>query len=102
MDELKGHWTTSASSPILFKKVDIFIPLEVYTCEVTACSISLATSIQLQRYMNFSFSCHFKKLRVLKMAATILADEFGTIHHYSSLEKNSEARLCSSLDTYKS
>ena len=42
-----------------FKKVEIFIPLEVYTYVVTACSILLATSAQLQRYMNFSFSSHF-------------------------------------------
>ena len=35
---LKGHWTTSASSPIFFfKKVEIFISLEVYTYVVTAC-----------------------------------------------------------------
>ena len=35
------------------------------------------------------------------MAATVTAVEFGTIHHYSSLEENSEACLCSSLDKYK-
>ena len=35
---LKGHWTTSASSTIFFfKKVEIFISLEVYTYVVTAC-----------------------------------------------------------------
>ena len=35
---LKGHWTTSTSSPdFFFKKVEIFIPLEVYTYVVTAC-----------------------------------------------------------------
>ena len=35
---LKGHWTTSASSPFFFfKKVEIFISLEVYTYVVTAC-----------------------------------------------------------------
>ena len=27
--------------------------------------------------------------------------EFGIVHHYSSLEENAEAYLCSSLDTYK-
>ena len=27
--------------------------------------------------------------------------EFGTVHHYSSLEENSEAYLCSSLNRYK-
>ena len=30
------------------------------------------------------------------MAATVMTVEFGTIHHYSSLEKNSEACLCGS------
>ena len=34
---LKGHWTTSASSPNFFKKVEIFTSLEVYTYVVTAC-----------------------------------------------------------------
>ena len=33
----------------------------LYTYVVTACSILLATSTQLQRYMNFSFSSHFWK-----------------------------------------
>ena len=35
------------------------------------------------------------------MAATVMTVEFGTIHHYSSLEENSEACLCSSLNRYK-
>ena len=35
------------------------------------------------------------------MAATVMIIEFGTIYHYSSLEENSEACLCSSLDNYK-
>ena len=35
------------------------------------------------------------------MAATIMTVEFGTIHHYSSLEKYSEACFCSSLNKYK-
>ena len=43
MPLLKGHWTTSASSPDIFKKVKIFIPLEVYTYVVTVCIILLAT-----------------------------------------------------------
>ena len=32
----------------------------------------------------------FKSL-LLKMAATVMTVEFGTIHHYSNLEENSEA-----------
>ena len=35
------------------------------------------------------------------MAATVMTVEFGTIHHYSILEENSEACLCSSMDRYK-
>ena len=34
------------------------------------------------------------------MAAAVVTVEFGTIHHYSSLEENSEACLCSSLNRY--
>ena len=39
----------------------------------------------------------FKSL-LLKMATIVLTVEFGTIHHNSSLEENSEACLCSSLN----
>ena len=49
---------------------------------------------------NFSFSIHFKS-QLLKMAATIMTVEFGTIHHNSSLEEIAEACLCSSLDIQK-
>ena len=42
--KLKGYWTTLASSPNFFFKVEIFMPLEVYTYVVTACLILLATS----------------------------------------------------------
>ena len=35
------------------------------------------------------------------MAATVMTIEFGTIHHHSSLEENSEACLCSSMNKYK-
>ena len=33
------------------------------------------------------------------MAATVMTVEFGTIHQCSSLEENSEACLCSSLNS---
>ena len=56
----KGALDNFSLIPQFFsKKVEIFIPLEVYTYVVTACSILLATSTQLQRYMNFSFGSHF-------------------------------------------
>ena len=49
---LKGHWTTSASSPEFFfkKKVEIFILLEVYTYVVNCmlnltCNFNSATEI---------------------------------------------------------
>ena len=35
------------------------------------------------------------------MAATVMTGEFGTIHHYSSLEETSEVCLCSSLDRFE-
>ena len=41
------------------------------------------------------------KSRLFKMAATSMTVEFGTIHHHSSMEENSEACLCGSLDRYK-
>ena len=36
------------------------------------------------------------------MAATVITGEFGTIHHYSSMEENYEACLHSFLNRYKS
>ena len=42
----------------------------------------------------------FKSL-LLKMATIVITVEFGTLHYYSSLEENSEACLCSSLNGYK-
>ena len=61
MTNVLGHWTTSASSPdfFFFQKVDIFIPLQVYTYEVTACLILLTTLTLLRRHVNFSCSGHF-------------------------------------------
>ena len=35
------------------------------------------------------------------MATIVITVEFGTLHYYSSLEENSEACLCSSLNRYK-
>ena len=48
--------------PIFFsKKVEIFKSLEGYVYVINACAFLLATSIQLQRYKDFSFVGHFKK-----------------------------------------
>ena len=42
----------------------------------------------------------FKSL-LLKMATTVMTIEFGTIHHYPSLEKISEGSLYTILNRYK-
>ena len=91
---LKGHWTTSASSPIFVQKVKIFIPLEVYTYD---CMLNLTCNFNLiKRYVIFFLAAAiFKSLplkmatkgRLLKMATTVMTVEFATIHHYSSLRK---------------
>ena len=84
--QLKGHLTTSASSPIFFfKKVEIFIPLEVYTYVVTACLILLVTSTYEDMWI-FLVAAIFKSL-LLKVAATVMTVEFGTSHHYSRILK---------------
>ena len=49
----RGTGQLQPHPPIFFKKVEIFIPLEVYTYVVTACLILLATSTSLRRYVNF-------------------------------------------------
>ena len=49
--------------------------------------------------MGFFFAAAIFNSLLLKMAATVMTVEFGTIHHYSSLEENSEACLCSSLSS---
>ena len=41
---LKGHWTTSAS----FKKVEIFVPLELYSC--SDCMLNLSCNFNLRGY----------------------------------------------------
>ena len=61
---IKMQWKNSTGQlqphpPIFFKKVEIFIPLEVYTYVVTACLILLATSTSLHSYVNSSCSGHF-------------------------------------------
>ena len=49
LNYLKGHWTTSASSKFFSEKVEIFIPLEVYTYSDRmlnlTCSSNLITKI---------------------------------------------------------
>ena len=40
------------------------------------------------------------KSRLLKIAATVMTAEFGTINYYSSLKEYSEAYFSSSLDRH--
>ena len=62
------------------------------------CNFNFITKIGL---CEFFLQRPFFKSLLLKMAATVMTVEFGTIHHYSSLEENGEACLCSSLNRYK-
>ena len=88
---LKRQWTTSASSPhfffffflfiyLFFFKVEIFIPLEVYIIILTACFI-LHFNFNNEDMWIFLAVAIFKSL-LWKMAATVMAVEFGTIHHF--------------------
>ena len=59
----------------------------------------------LQRKLSNKDICIFRSVAILKnlllkMAATVMTAEFGTILYYSSLEEYSEACLCSSLDRH--
>ena len=61
--------------------------------------------LELELELSYKDICIFLsvaifKNRLLKMAATVMTAEFGTIHYYSSLEEYSEACLCSSLDRH--
>ena len=97
---LKGHWTTSASSPIFFQKSwDFYIIRSVYLC--SDCMLNLTCSFNsVTKIYAFFLSVAIFKSRLLKMVATVMTAEFGTIHYYSSLEEYSEACLCSSLDRH--
>ena len=60
---LKGHWTSSTSSPNFFpKKVGIFIPLEVLAWVMTACRVLRSRlNLLLKIYEHF---CHFLFFKV--------------------------------------
>ena len=60
------------------------------------CNFNLVTKIY-----EFFLTVAIFKSQLLKMVATIMTVEFGTIHNYSSLEEISEACLSISLDRYK-
>ena len=59
---LKGHWTSSTSSPTFFqKKVGIFIPLKVMAWVKTACRVLRSRLTYFWRNMNISSSFYFSK-----------------------------------------
>ena len=96
---LKGHWTTS--SPFFPEKVEIFYTIRsVYLCSDCMLKSYLQLQFNYKDMLIFLAAAIFKSL-LLKMAATVMTVEFGTIHHYSILEENSEVCLCSSLNIYK-
>ena len=85
---LKGHWTTSASSPHFFsqKSWDFYIS-SVYLC--SDCMLNL--------------TCNFNLITKIGLCEFFLQQPFFKIClllHYSSLEEKSEACLCSSLNRY--
>ena len=96
------HWTNSASSPNFFQKNwDFYTIRSVYLC--SDCMLNLSCNFNLiTKICDFFLAAAIFKSLLLNMADTIITDiEFGTIHHDSSLEANSETCLCSSLNRYK-
>ena len=86
--------------PIFFQKSwDLYTIRCVYL--YSDCMILLANLNLIKKIHEFSLQRPFSKSLLLKMAAMVMIIEFGTIHHYSSLEEISEACLCSSLNRYK-
>ena len=65
------------------------------------CIMQLQLNYELTKICEFFLQRPFYKSLLLNMAATVMIVEFGTIHHYSSLDENSKACLCSSLNRYK-
>ena len=99
---LKWHWTTSTSSPDFFQKKnwDFYTIRGVHLC--SNCMLNLTCNFYLiSKICEFFFAAAIFKSLLLKMATTVMTVEFGTIHHYSSQEENSEACLRSSLNRYK-
>ena len=85
--------------PIIFKKVKTFI----YTIKnvYSDCMLNLTCNFNLITKVCAFFLQRPILSLLLKMTAAVMTVEFGTIHHYSSLEENSEACLCSSLNRYE-
>ena len=82
MSVLKGHWTTSASSLKFFKKVEIFIPVDVFSCVMTHAQSYLQLQLSYKDILIVLLAAIFKS-RLLKMAASVMTVEFGTNHHTS-------------------
>ena len=87
--------------PIFSKKNwDFYTIRGVHLC--SNCMLNLTCNFYLiSKICEFFFAAAIFKSLLLKMATTVMTVEFGTIHHYSSQEENSEACLWSSLNRYK-
>ena len=90
---LTGQWTTSASS----KQLRFLYHEKCVPCR--DCMLNLTCNLYSK--ICDIFSELFFSSRLLKMAATVMTVEFGTIHHYTIIlvwRKTLKLLLCSSLD----
>ena len=85
----------------LSKTLRFYIIRSVYLQVVTPCSILLAISRQLQRYMILLSVAIFKSQHFKKWLPLSWLLNLAPSNHSSNLGENSEACLCSSLDRYK-
>ena len=81
------------------KSWDFYIIRSVYLCNDWM--LNLTCNFNLIKKTWIFLAAVISKSLLLKMTATVMTLEFGTIHHYSSLEENFEACLCSSFNRYK-
>ena len=63
---LKGHWTSVTSSPILFKKVGIFIPKEVLAKVMTASLVLHSSSTYFLRNIAICSNFYFFEVDLKK------------------------------------
>ena len=101
-NKVKGALDNFSLIPRYFfqKSWDFYAIRSVYLS--SDCLLNLTYNLNLiTKVCTFFLQQPFFKVYFLKMTATVVTVEFGTIHHYSSLEQNSDACLCSSLNRYK-
>ena len=99
---IKGALDNFSLIPRFFfqKSWDFYTIRSVYLC--SDCMLNLTCNFNLiTKICEFFLAAAIFKSLLLKMAATVMTFEFGTIHHYSRMQESSEACLCSSLNRYK-